>query len=309
MKAKFSKSPAAPSGRTGEKNLSKRNDADDLEEWALSHVENESFEDPQIEDRLWDGGAAPAIPDFCLLPQSDAEDSIVPPSRRLTAAEERKLFLQYNYAKYRLASLMSRRRRQSNRRREQVALWLERARVARETIIHANLPLAPAMAKRKLVMGVEFADMVSEAYMAILRCVERFDVARGFKFSTYACRSILACFHRMGSKAQTYRKHMPVNFEPSMESTDSNQRTLDRQRSNALESVRQVLRHNAAELTDVECRILMLRFPGPDRQRLPLWKVGKQVGLSNERVRQLEIRSLDKLRHALERELTVGAGT
>ena len=53
---------------------------------------------------------------------------------------------------------------------------------------------------------------------------EHFDVSRGFKFSTYACRAVLACFHRLGAKERRYRQHVPVQFEPQMQQDDYDQR-------------------------------------------------------------------------------------
>ena len=63
---------------------------------------------------------------------------------------------------------------------------------------------------------MEFADMLGEGNMALLRAVDKFDVSRGFKFSTYACRAILKAFGR-GRKQTKYRQHNPVHFDPEME--------------------------------------------------------------------------------------------
>lgn len=277
------------------------------EEAQVHYVDNDCFHLADAEAQLWGEDQHPLdIPGYRLLPDIEEPSAGLSETRRLTSKEEKHVFLRYNYAKFRWNELLLVSRRPSRRRDQQIDLWRQRAEDVRERIINANLPLAPAMAKRKVVVGAEFADMVSEAYMAILRCIEHFDVSRGFKFSTYACRSILACFQRLGSKAQTYRKHVPVHFEPSMETSDDNERRLDGQKANACDSVRQVLRRNAANLTDIERQIMKMRFPMSTRQkRLPLWKVGKSVGLSNERVRQIERRSLAKLRDAVEMEMAV----
>ena len=57
---------------------------------------------------------------------------------------------------------------------------------------------------------------------------------------------------------------------------------------------------NLGELTDMESRILAKRFPASDRRRSTLQEIGDAVGLSKERVRQLQNSALNKLREVLE---------
>ena len=268
----------------------------------LHYIDHPSFSKAGTDTELWgDESGEIAVSAYGLLPEvTDGPTSRTPSRTALSAAQERTLFLRYNYAKYRLNKLARRRGSRSAKRREEAALWSGRARRAREKIVHANLPLVPAMAKRKAVEGVEFAERVSEGYMAVLRCVEHFDVSRGFKFSTYACRAILACFHRMGSKQQTYRKHIPVEFDPALERDDFTERRHEDQRSDAIESVRRVLKENLAELSEVEEEVVRQRFPVVSTEKpKPLSQIGKALGVSTERVRQIEKTSLGKLREVL----------
>ena len=51
----------------------------------------------------------------------------------------------------------------------------------------------------------EFAEIVSEGNMALMRAVDKFSVDRGFKFSTYACRAILKAFSRTAMKSSRHR--------------------------------------------------------------------------------------------------------
>jgi RNA polymerase sigma factor (sigma-70 family) len=160
------------------------------------------------------------------------------------------------------------------------------------------------MAQRANVSGVEFTEMMSEGYMAILRSVEKFDISRGFKFSTYACRAILAAFHRMGTKNYTYRKHVPVQFDIPIERSDFTETRHEDQRLTAVEAVRRVLKSNIALLSDIENEIIRQRFPMLDGDKpQTLAQVGRNVGLSNERVRQIEKRGLAKIRSAVENTL------
>jgi len=266
----------------------------------LRYVHHRSFTLPGAGERFFGDEREAIDVSTYSLPPEVGEPPAAQKSRRssLSRDEERMLFLRYNYAKYRLKKLLEARGRPDD---EQVELWRRRARAARDKIVHANLALVPAMAKRRSVEGVEFPDKVSEGYMAVLRCVEHFDVSRGFKFSTYACRAILACFHRMGTKAQTYRKHAPVQYDPALERDDYTDRRHERQRNDAIDSVRDAIRANTARLSDVEREVIRQRFPlGEPRRANALWETGRGLGLSTERVRQIERASLDKLRRALE---------
>jgi len=272
-------------------------------------VHHDCFDEPGAEEDLWGPDRLDiAVPRYTLVPEVP-EEGFPAPCRRpaLNGEEERSLFLRYNYAKYRLSKVLENTAlRRSPEGRRQVQLWRGRAQEVRSQIVSANLPLVPSMAKRVKNFGVEFSEMISEGYMALLRSVEKFDVSRGFKFSTYACRAILACFHRMATKSRTLRKYFPAQFDPELERSDYSDRRHEQQRRDAIHSVREVFRHNQADLSDLELDILHRRFPVfSSERRQTLSQVGQTVGLSNERVRQIEKTALLKLRIALE-EVHVG---
>jgi len=69
------------------------------------------------------------------------------------------------------------------RHRQDLARWAE---IAHETLVRANLRLVVSVAKRYTNQGVPFLDLIQEGNLGLLRAVEKFDPARGFKFSTYA---------------------------------------------------------------------------------------------------------------------------
>ena len=85
-------------------------------------------------------------------------------------------------------------------RAEQVLEWHRRFEHFREYLVRTNLALVLAMAKRTRLGDVDFAEIVSEGNMALIRAVDKFNVDRGFKFSTYACRAILKAFSRTAMK-------------------------------------------------------------------------------------------------------------
>ena len=275
----------------------------------MDYVYHPSFESPELgEDSFSQRAQAVEVAPWTHFPEV-AED--VPAQRTgrtaLTAAGEEGLFLGYNYARYRLARLIeAQRRRQSALRARQMILWYGRVKGLEAKLVGANLALVLAMAKRTRIPNVEFPELVSEGNMALLRSVEKFDVSRGFKFSTYACRAILKSFHRLATNTGRYRQHFPTEFDPGLERSDYDVQKHDRQRDDSVEALREILARNRAALSDVERTILMERFAiGTGGKGRTLSEVGKLVGLTNERVRQIQNAALAKLRAVLDEDYLV----
>jgi RNA polymerase sigma factor (sigma-70 family) len=297
------KRPAAKSASLGRPRKA-GDTALDLRNAKPDYIYHQAFARQDAEQTIW-GADRPEIDVACyaLMPAVEGER---PPSPakppRLSADQEKTLFLRYNYAKYRLATLLGAKNEgRSPKIRREADQWRQRALATREKLVHANLALVPSMAKRMRGTDLDFSDLVSEGHMAILRSVEKFDVSRGFKFSTYACRAIIACFRRMASKAHKNNARFPVAFTTEMEHSDFDERYHEQQRQDAIDMVREVLQRNKATLNEMECRIIHERFSMPaDGKRRTLGQISLSVGLSVERVRQIIKEALAKIRNAME---------
>tara|TARA_Y100000310_G_scaffold345321_1_gene463761 strand:- start:2371 stop:3405 length:1035 start_codon:yes stop_codon:yes gene_type:complete len=218
----------------------------------------------------------------------------------LTKEKEVLIFLQYNYSRFIVHKLQKKR---SLRRSEKMRLlkWYKTSCKLRKTIIEANLGLCLAMAK-KVAHGpdVTNSEIVSAGHLALLRSINKFDIGRGFKFSTYACRSILKEMYRVCQNAQKRRIRFPVSHdEDFLTEKQANHQDLDA--GFKLEDLRKILADNKAGLNKNERCVIHHRFPfNPYANRLTLVQIGRIIGLTKERVRQLQNKALDKLRKVLD---------
>ena len=280
-------------------------------------VPHESFADDDAEQQLLAEASKISRPDTSWYhPLMEKISTTSNPSTAkntgtllLTAAQERALFLQFNYCRYRVVKL-----------REEISdapvdhhlgrellVWHRRAEHYRDQIAQTNLALVLAMAKRTRMSDVDFADLVSEGNMALLRAVDKFDVSRGFKFSTYGCRAILKAFSRMGMTHSRYRQLFPTDFDPKYEKSDYMLQKRSEHEEDCVDEVRTIVRKNLADLTKIEQSVIQHRFALSDKMKndpqtrpLTLEQVGKVIGVTKERVRQIQNKALDKIRTLLE---------
>ncbi len=281
----------------------------------IDYIDSTAFREDGAEQVIYEEAPSIAKPDTSWY--HPVMDDLSPGKHRsvksaqqviLTGAEEKVLFHQFNYARFRVAALQqeiwgSEGRKPTPEQAEQILKWYRKAERIREQIAETNLALVLAMAKRTRMSEVDFADLVSEGNMALLRAVDKFDAGRGYKFSTYACRAILKAFSRQGMKLSKYRQRFPTDFDPKLEKSNYLETKRADFEKDAADEVRRIVLENRADLTDVERTVIEHRFgleTGDGEKPMTLEQVGQIIGVTKERVRQIQNKAMEKIRIELE---------
>jgi RNA polymerase primary sigma factor len=268
----------------------------------IRYIAHPSFDDPGARDAIL---APMPAPDPDRAPRRTEDSAGLPPylaslyheGPLLSRAQEAHLFRKMNYLKSRAGRLRDRidpaRPRAADL--DEIERHLDDATAVRDQIVRANLRLVVAIAKRQLGPRDELFERVSDGNYVMLRAVERFDYARGNKFSTYATWAIRNHFARAiirgkGRRPQFLHGHDEAFVAAADPPTDELEGSDVEGRTQ--EAVARLL----AQLGDRERRILAGRYGIGGGDAKTLVQLGKELGISKERVRQIEARAQDKLR-------------
>ena len=284
-----------------------RQQAEQILSASYAYMDSEFFHKKNAEVQLFAEGAEPELPLtswYQPTREEMLESGITGAPKLMNAAEERLMFLRFNFSKFRLGQIKAKVEKTGLTKdlAEQAVEWHRKFEHFREYLVRTNLALVLAMAKRTRLGDVDFAEVVSEGNMALLRAVEKFSIDRGFKFSTYACRAILKAFSRAALKANKHRTRFPVDFDPELEKSDWADRRRDEVEDDCIDELKAIVDRNLADLTNVEQTVIRQRFNWQQVQESPLTleEVGRIIGVTKERVRQIQNKALLKIRHVME---------
>jgi RNA polymerase primary sigma factor/RNA polymerase sigma factor len=222
----------------------------------------------------------------------------------LTREQEYHLFRQFNYLKSKAGRLREKLDPVHPRTSEmdQIEQLYERAVEVKNQIVQANLRLVVSIAKRHVYATDDFFSLVSDGNMSLIRAVEKFDFARGNKFSTYASWAIMKNFARTIPEEFKHRDRYRTTSDEMFGATP------DERGDHVEQEHAQMLREQQVEkilagLDERERKIIISRF-GLDHRREPLTlkEVGEEMGVTKERVRQIEARGLSKMRQLAEQQ-------
>ena len=222
----------------------------------------------------------------------------------LTREQEVHLFRKMNYLKYKASTLRAQLdlNQPKSRLMDQIEKLYDESVATKNQIIRANLRLVVSIAKRYVGPTGDFFELVSDGNMSLIRAVEKFDFSRGNKFSTYASWAIMKNFARTIPDALRHRDRFCTSHS-EMFSTVEDVRADHYEQESA-----QIQRESQVEgilnrLDERERQIVTSRF-GLTRGQEPLTlkQVGAAMGVTKERVRQIQCRAMSKLRKAAEED-------
>lgn len=214
----------------------------------------------------------------------------------LTFAQEQHLFRKYNYLKFKAFRLRDRLGANPHVfELVRIEKLSAQALAVEQDLITANLRLVVSIAKKKTFHNPErMFDLISDGNVSLMRAVAKFDFARGFKFSTYATWAIVKNFARTVPKEFEYMSRFGTGHEASLY-------TLAEDRSNEFEDESRQSQTTAkierllTILKPRERTIIEHRFGLHGLDNSTLKEVGERLGVTKERVRQLETRAMNKL--------------
>jgi len=260
----------------------------------IEFVPSEAFLHPDAEQTIL------SVPLEKLLPEKSDRSAL------LSRQQETDMFRRYNYLKFAACQQRKQIKRGQPRsdRLNHIESLLKQAEAVKKVIIETNMALVVSIAGKHLAAGGQMSELVSEGSVALMAAVEKFDYARGYRFSTYASWAIVKGFARLiPTEAKRLDRaggadfaNLPVNLRleqlPDIMAVEQAHRDLQTIIKNNLDQREQyiILNHYALDPEIIKKKPKTLK------------QIGDDLNLSKERIRQIELQALHKLRQSLSPE-------
>jgi RNA polymerase sigma factor (sigma-70 family) len=219
----------------------------------------------------------------------------------LNREREVELFRRYNYLKY-LASATRTGIKPAKVHSEllnKIEKYLAEAEAIKKTIIEANLRLVVSIAGKHAAGEVNFQDLVSKGNFALIKTVEEFDYTRGIRFGKAASLNIAKEYAKVSGKSTELTREKAgslAKIQRYLKPAESDFAAVERARHNLVQVIKD-------ELDEREQYIIINHFGLVGslirKNKKTLQQIGEDLGMTKERVRQLELVALQKLRNSL----------
>ena len=182
---------------------------------------------------------------------------------------------------------------------------------AKNEILEANLRFVFDIAKHYTGRGVPISELISDGNIGLLRAIEKFDESKDVKFISYAVWWIRQAM------LESIKRRNAINFveiEPNTDNDSSMDKKLieddeddvsfnndfsnenDEKSIEVSENQRNIITSLIGTLSDRERDIVENYYGINDKKELTLTDIGKKYNLSSERVRQIKLNAIRKLR-------------
>ncbi|WP_437192535.1 sigma-70 family RNA polymerase sigma factor [Planctomicrobium sp. SH527] len=285
------------------------NDTLSLSRLSITYIESDEFRTLTLDQLL---SEAPdklyqeEEPTDAPLESAASDDYDLNHRKLLTPEGERYLFRKMNFCKFTASRLQAGTRAPRSGRNLSIFVTsrypqmgkvsiddlLKLANEARQLLVQANLRLVTSIATKTTNSHQDRDEFISEGNLILVNAIDKFDYSRGFRFSTYATHAIQRHFYRLMQRKQKRRQRevlSPTEILANAHQPVSTEQSLDPKLATTL-----IERFDDC-LTPREKTIIIERFGLNGEESATLKTVAERVGLSKERVRQLQLSAIEKL--------------
>ncbi len=192
-------------------------------------------------------------------------------------------------------------RTRSARNSRDRARWQAAYLALRDRIILGNRKLIYRAVRRRMAVSNHAEDMIGDCHIVLIQVVAAFNPWLDIRFSTYAYTCLVRALSRLSQRLASDWLTRATSLHALPDGEPGQRPSGDQLASTGSIPLDEFLRDDHPLLSDREKTILSRRFCSTESSGHPtLERLGRDLGLSKERVRQVQASALDKLRRALD---------